>query len=1016
MSPAQPTATNRPADATARRAGPGVAVPARDVSPSGVKVAGLVGRVAELDQLAAVLEAVAGGRAMTVLVGGEAGVGKSRLVEEFCDTARLAGAIVATGVCTPAGGRLPYAPVMGILRDLSRQVATDHGVLATLRASGTADPGNLYAQLAPGGGEFARTVFFESMLNTIAGVSAQTPLLLVVEDLQWADSSSTELVDYLTRNLGDSRVMVIGTYRVEEFGREHPLTAWLGEFGRHNRVLRLPLAGLSRVEIAALIAERTGSQADPAVLDSIFNRSQGNPFYTEELIAAGDPSSLPAALHNVIMSRVDRLGDSAREVLDVIAVAGAFVDHALVERIASFEANELSLAITRAVEANVLVVDNTDHGYRFRHALLREAIHDSLLPPKRVQLHREIARALTEDTRLMSAAPTHRSVEIAGHWWEAGEWAAALAPSLEAIDAALAVSAFAEAFTCIERVLVICDRAPDDAAAAGVRRAALLERGADVAYFAGAHERAVELAVAAIEAVDADADPRAAARCYTMLGRNKWAVGDSAGVFQAYEAAVVLLPADEPSVELARLRAEQARGHMLMSRNTMGAEYAQDAIDVARRIDARDIEGHALNTLGCCRANLGLAEEGLDLVRQSLVIAEELESPDDLNRAFGNLTSILLDDGRLEDAAAVMFDGAAVGEQLWGVRLNGAAGNGVEALVRLGRYAEAESVLAELGTHALGVCAPGPWTMPTPMMIRRGRFDVAEALVATAREMTSQLNDVQQAASVLGDAAELALERGRPQDAVSLVEQALALATGSDDETLLPELCALATRSIADAAEIAIPQDRGGSNAEWRARCGELSAAVSAVEQSQLARGGQPSPRLCACVAATAAERSRLDRSDPLLWAEAVRRWEIARERYPLAYSLWREAEALVESKGSRAEATERLQRSWTIAMELEAAPLASRITALAQRGRIDLRDAEAPVRASGREVADTLGLTAREVEVLGQLAAGKSDREIGAALYISKKTVSVHVSNVLRKLAVANRVEAGKIAHAHGL
>ena len=1023
MSPAQPTATNRPADAPARRAGPGplAQMPGTPNAPA-TGVAGLLGRGPELDQLGTVYDAVGGGRATAVLVAGEAGIGKSRLVEEFCDRARLAGALVAVGRCTPAGAGLPYAPVMGILRDLARQATSADGLLGSFAASsatgtGTPDPSGWYAQLGPSAaGEFARTVFFETLLNAVVELSAQAPVILVVEDLQWADSSSSDLVDFLVRNLGDNRVMVVGTYRSEEFGRDDPQAPWLTELVRHPRVVQLNLAGLSRVDVAALYAERTGTKADPAVLDSIFGRSQGNPFFTEELIAAGDPATLPAALSSVIMSRVDRLPLPARRCLEVMAAVGAFVDHALAARVIALPGEELAQAITTAVHANMVVVDGKENGYRFRHALLREAVYESLLPPRRLQLHREIATALTEDPSLAASAPTHRSAEIAAHWWAAGEWAAALAPSLDAIDAALGVCAFAEAFTCIERALAVFDKAPDAARAAGVRRADLLERGADVAYFAGAHERAVSLAEAAIEEIDADADPVAAARCYTLLGRNRWGVGDSGGVFDAYDTAVALLPADEPSVELARLRAEQARGYMLMSRNTLGVEYAQDAIDMARRIGARDIEGHAVNTLGCCRANMGLVDEGLDLLRQALAIAEELNSPDDLNRAFGNLTSILLDDGQLEQAASVMLDSAAVGEELWGVRLNGAAGNGVEALVRLGRYAEAEAVLAQLGTHSLGVCAPGPWTMPTPMMIRRGRFDVAEALVATAREMTAQLKDVQQFASVLGDAAELALERARPDDAWSLAEQALDLAMSSDDEVLLPELCVLGTRAIADMAEIASPQDRTERVDRWRARSDELVAAVAGVEQTQLARGGQPSPRLRACVVATAAERSRLDRSDPELWAEAVRRWERSTEVYPLAYSLWREAEAVVEAKGSRAHAADLLQRAWGIAVQLDAQPLKSRMIALAQRGRVDLRAETMPASGAGTSAADTLGLTAREVEVLGQIAAGKSDREIGEALYISRKTVSVHVSNVLRKLSVANRVEAGKIAHAHGL
>ena len=809
----------------------------------------LVGRAAELERLGAAFEVASGGRALAVLVGGDAGIGKSRLVEEFCDRARLGGALVATGVCVPADGGLAFAPVMGILRDIERHLRHSPSATELLHALGadvgigsaqTAAAGDLPTAPAPDMRAFAKTALFESILQSVVELAQAAPVVLVFEDLHWADSASSQLFDFLVRNLGDARVLVVGTHRSDELGHDHPLTAWLAELGRHTRVQQLLLGPLDRAELATLMTDSLGARPGADVLDSVWTRSQGNPFFAEELLAGGDASSLPTALQSVINNRVKQLPEPAQDLLAVVAAAGAVVDHHLVVAISGSDAEGLDTSIAAAIDKKILVVDESGSGYRFRHALIREAVYDALLPARRSRLHHGIAVALAGDATLGSSAPGHRIAELASHWWASGDWAAALTPSIQAADAAIAMFAFPEALTFLEHALLAVDRVSEATAGAGITRAQLLEKAADVAYFAGANARAVELAQAAIDAVDADAEPVVAARCYTMLGRNMWGVGDSASAFAAYRTAIELLPADSPSVELARLLAEEARGYMLISRFVEGEELAREAIAVARAVNARDIEGSALNTLGCCRGCLGFGDEAIAMLQESLAIAEDLANPEDVNRAYGNLASLLLDYGRLDEAASIMFDGAAVGEQIWGVRLNGAAGNGVDALVRLGRYAEAEDVLAQLGTQSLGVCAHGPWSLPAAMMVRRGRFDVAEQLIATAQDVTALLDDVQVSAALLGLAAELELERERPDDAAPHLEQALVLVARSDDVTLGPELCMWAARAVADQCEAALVRGRSPDVESMRRRCDEIVAIARGAIDEPETRGGGP--------------------------------------------------------------------------------------------------------------------------------------------------------------------------------
>ncbi|MGZ4760411.1 MAG: ATP-binding protein, partial [Acidimicrobiales bacterium] len=601
----------------------------RDTCPMGHRLScpAFVGRDEELDVLDETLDVVIAGRAATVLVGGDAGIGKTRLVEELCERARSRGSLAATGVCVPADGGLPYAPIVGILRDVARQSGEpDAGVLGPLvSGSGLAAPldglvgrADVYSTMPRLADQLAKTRLFESILAGFIDLAERSPVVLVVEDLQWADSASAELLDFLTRNLADTRVLLVGTYRSEDLGRDHPLRPWLNELGRHPRVVQLRLAGLDRDEMAELIGGIVGHQPDWALLDAVWARSQGNPFFAEELTAARHAPSLSEELQGVIMARVDGLSGEAQRLLQMTAAAGATADHRLLATIGTLDAEALDRALAETVDRQVLVVDPTGIGYRFRHALLREAVYAALLPGERTRLHRLMAIALTSDASLGPAEPGHRAAELALHWWAAGEWAEALEPSIAAAEAAVAVLAFPEALVHLEHALAALDRVPAAVVPPGTDRLRLLEQAADAAYLAGDGQRSVDLARAAIERVDADADPATAARFHTLLGRNAWAIGDSDAAFEGYRTAAALLPADPPSVELARVLAEDARGLMLMSRFRDAERRCHEAIAVARAVGDRTVEGHARNTLGCCRSGLGHTDEGIELMREAL--------------------------------------------------------------------------------------------------------------------------------------------------------------------------------------------------------------------------------------------------------------------------------------------------------------------------------------------------------------------------------------------------------------
>ncbi len=972
-----------------------------------------VGRVAELDRLESALAALPERGAATVMLGGDAGMGKSRLIEEFSARARNHGSIVAIGACTPAeGGGLPYGPVVGVLRDIARQLPAGDvaGVLGfAQRSLGLAAPLETDGDAAPTSG-LVKTKLFEALLQSIETLAARASVVLVFEDLQWADSASIEVIDFLTRNLHDNPVLLVATYRADEVERGGALRRLLAELGRHNRVSQVELSGLDRVEIATLLTDIVGGSPDWTLVDAVLTRSGGNPFFVEELAAARHAKTLPTVLRNVVMMRIERLSAHASHVVGVAATAGVAVHYRLLSAASQFDADELDAAVAEAVEHKVLVTDEDENSFRFRHALLREAAYDALLPGERARLHRAVAHALTEHPELGAAGPGYAAMELAEHWWAAADWPEALRASVTAADAAAAVIAMPEAYAYYERALAAGERVPLESDAwHGIDRIDLDMKTADAAYMCGETERGVDLARHALDALDVDSDPGRGAICYTMLGRNAWAYGESQLAIDALEQAAALLPADRPTVELAGVLAEQARSLMLMSHNDRADAKAREAIAIARAAGARMEEGHAINTLGCLLADRGDIDQGLALVRESLMIAEELGNPDQLYRAYNNVAHVLGVAGRHEEAARLVFEGDGPDDKFIGIRLGAAGQNSAEALARLGRLDEADDLLQRI-TRGSGNCVFGPFAVRAMIAIRRGLLDDATALLVTADELSGGLDTANVQGWLHMLRAEIHLERGEPQAAMEEVDRALTTAVGIDDDVVVVEMHSLGLRAVADDLDAARARQRRIDLDKVQRLASGMLGEVDELMAARAARGFAQTPIIAAFVALCRAEASRVAGPDPDLWRDAARLWDAGHEAFPAAYCRWREAEILLGARLDRKRATESAQTAWRSTVQMGTPLLRAKLERLAERARITLTDAEPIAAATTRSVADDLGLTPREVEVLAQLAKGRTDRQIAEELFISKKTASVHVSNLLRKLDASNRIEAAEI------
>jgi predicted ATPase len=459
----------------------------------------LVGRAAELAELTAAFEAGAAGQPALALVAGESGVGKSRLAGELTRRARDSGARVLSGDCVELGeGELPYAPLVGALRRVARD---GDPAFDELPASQRAD----LATILPGlGGEESSAAeqvrVFEALLALFDAMAEERPLLLVIEDLHWADSSTRGFIRFLARTLCTERMLVVGTYRSDELHRRHPLRPLLAELARDPLAHLVELDRLTRDEMTEQLEDILDDRADPGLVQRLYARSEGNPLFTEELLAVGldGRGALPPTLRDALMLRVERLSEPAQEVLRWLACQS--LDDALLGELTELDSAQLREGLREAVGSQIAVA-HADGSYAFRHALLREVVYDDLLPGERAEQHGAIARAL-ERAIEAEGERVHLTAEVAHHWLAAGDQPAALAASVRAAAAAERVNAFHESLSLRERALGLWDRVADPEQVAGVNKVDLLMHAANAADVTGDAARQETLLRHALELVD----------------------------------------------------------------------------------------------------------------------------------------------------------------------------------------------------------------------------------------------------------------------------------------------------------------------------------------------------------------------------------------------------------------------------------------------------------------------------------------------------------------------------------
>jgi DNA-binding CsgD family transcriptional regulator/tetratricopeptide (TPR) repeat protein len=944
----------------------------------------LAGRHVELSALDVAFQRVTDGHSGVVLVGAEAGGGKSRLIREFASRVSDR-ALVLSGSCVEqTDGGLPFAPFNAALRQLVRE----RGIANVSALVGAANVGDL-ARLLPAFGvpskcpdpDIARARLFEVFQYLAERVAAERPLVWVIEDLHWADAATRDLLLFLTRNLASSPVLFLVSYRTDERGHHHSLSAFLAELSRGEGVVVLTLPRLSRREVADQLAGILGQTPTPAMVTAIHERGAGVPLFTEALVNPDGTlrSDIPGSLQDHLLIAVHELPETTQRLLRYAAVWGTRVAHDLLAAVAGPDDDALVIALRHATAAHVLV--NDEDGYAFRHALIREVVQGDVLAGERLHIHRAFAETLERWPGRLTG--TDLPMALARHWAGAHDHARALQAAWAAAHEAEKQFAYPERLQMLELIINLWERVPDAAALTGTDGITVIELAADAACWAVETDRGLALVERALGAlaVNDDATRSAAMLLQRAVMRQQRMLP---GQIEDLQTALQLVQAPT------RLRAE-ALGQacralivheLLPNAIPLGEELAQLAAQlgdeewlIESRITLAQLTGSDRNdAIAELRAAIKAAR------RASLSRLEVL--------SYVAMLGILEDRGEHNDAIATGYEAWSRVRQVGQARYMGAtiAQELARALVSVGRWDEA------MGFVEQGLALdPGP--------LGRAQLLPSRAAIAIARGDLVPAHRVVEELRLLAYGPQARRSR---ELHLTRIEIDLALADGDVDRVLsyLPDVASRAsgadprhawpflTTALRAGIDVGGAATMGNSLAEAAARL----ARPGLVEQAHAVMFN--------------AEMARAEgRSDGGAWDAATDAWAAIGQPYPQAYALLRAAAAWVPE--DRQQASVRLDHSAELASALGAKSLLAQIAALGERARIGTDVGDRPVGTTS-----VANLTPRELDVLRLVAAGRGNREIGTELLISTKTASVHVSNILAKLKVPTRGAAAAAAH----
>ena len=956
----------------------------------------LVGRTTEIAALVAAVEQAMTGSASVVVLDGDAGVGKTRVMSELVQRSRERGALTLIGHCVDLGDAPP--PYLPFTEAFARLAAQQPELVERIRTRHPA-----VVRLLPGGSDTGadrveRGELFESVAGALALMAGESPVVLFIEDVHWADRATRDLLGYLFTRLRDEPVAVLVSYRSDDLHRRHPLRPTLAQWFRLPAVERVHLAPLPPAEVRALVREMHPGPVPESEVADIVNRADGNAFFAEELVAASeqypDAGQLPWQLADVLLVRLDRLSPEARDTVRVAAVGGRRVSHELLSAVVELPPQALDEALREAVDVNILELTPSGRGYTFRHALLAEAVYDDLLPGERVRMHAAYAAALAERGG--------SSAELARHARASHDVATAYRASRCAGEDAMRVAAPQEAMQHLQTALELAPllaEPPDDTSD-------LVLSVVDAAVAAGLPARALRLARRALADLPADAaDERRARLLYALAVASVAGEADN-DLASVTAQALQLLPVEPPSPFRAEVAALHARINLILGRDMDASRWARESVDIACALGTPTLAADAETTLAMLQRR---ADEPAAVAERLVAAAEGAAAAVDRAaelRSRYNLGSLHYEQGNLEQAEqayALTLQRARDFGRPWTVF-------GADARVMIGliQYTRGDWDAALRTLDVSGETVPAhveAMLAATALFPRFGRGD------DTAAELLPLLRSGWERDSRMALFTGQALldhyeQHGRADDAIALAGDLIALLTRMWQETwflarirlsaqVLAVLSAAAT--TASAVQRSALAERGRSYVED----GRTAAKQGSPDWGRVGPEGE------AWLARLEAEWARLrwlTGVEPPAADEHIALWQAAVDAFgygnavELARSRARLA-AVLRAAGRSSDAAAAANAARETARGLRARPLLDEVRLLGTTA--------APRAATG----EPANLTDREREVLALLVAGRTNRQIAQQLYISEKTVSVHVSNILAKLGARSRTEAAAIA-----
>lgn len=946
-----------------------------------------VGRTAEIDAFGAAVDSLTTETPVPLLlVGGDAGIGKSSLIAEAAarhDTPLLVASCVRVG-----SSQIPFAPLLTLLRRLNR---SQSNLLANAPL--------LARWIEPGSTVEVRNhdILDATVELAATAAGAEGRMILAFEDLHWADTATWDLFGHLARNLAGHPVLLVGTYRSVDVDADPGMRRRLAELSRLPGAQRLALTGWSTDEVAERIESLLGESPSPVLVAEIASRADGNPFFTEQLVAArraGD--QFPEVVADLIVADLDRLRERERSVVSSLAVLGRPADEDLVCAVAALDADRES-ALRGAVESGLVVIN--DDRYELRHALIGEVAYRELLPGERRQRHRLAAEQLQARSTDRSAAD--RVGELAVHLDRAGDVEAAFDALISAGDASEHIAP-AAALEHLLRAIELWDDA--HAVSRHADLAGRLWQAADLASATHGNERAVELAE---RALTVGPPSRGWAWGHERLGRYLWASGRVEGSVDQFARAHDLMEASDDARGLAAVLAGLGQAELMRGDYDAAEACARRALAALTDPDDDRLAWvMAQRVLGLVVSHRGAPDTGVEMCERAVARAPSAH--------IRNLATIYLGlahlaAGNFEQAATVALNGVADAQSAGTSRSFGGYFDALaaEALVRLGRWVEAGRLIDR---HTPGETLPIAETrlavVAAKLAARTGDRDGARTQLSAAAERHV---DDWHGAFVTAGAADVELVLGNWTAAAEMARRGLDTAPGA----LLLWKARFTGLLVQAEVEAALDAVASRQPIDVAAAISELEALLASVEEDLGRHDATQLREVQAYLAHASAAAGRLVGPDPDAWRAVAERWIALGDAWLTAVSQLHEA-ADAAATGQARRAEDALRAAYAIAERLSASPLLDQIDDVARRARLRV-DAPEVVAVAGTTAA-RLGLTEREAEVLGQLAAGATNREIGERLYISEKTASVHVSNILRKLAVTSRVEAAAVAQRLGL